>query len=232
MRRPLIGLTTYAEVQRYGAGEMPSVSLPLRYVQAVNASGGRAVLIPSDDPGVDVLDHLDGLLLTGGSDVEPSRYGETPHETVVTRPERDAAELLLLAAALDRDLPVLGVCRGLQVMTVAYGGRLHQHLPDVLGSQRHRPTGEARYGAHAVRVEPGTLSHKVLGEELSVNSFHHQGIADPGRLKVTGWCVEDGLIEVAEDPAHRFVLGVQWHPEDTDDRRLFAALVEAASAQA
>jgi putative glutamine amidotransferase len=231
MGRPLIGLTTYAEVQRYGAGEMPSVCLPLRYVQAVNASGGRAVLIPSDDAGVDVLDHLDGLLLTGGSDVEPSRYGETPHETVVTRPERDAAEFLLLAAALERDLPVLGVCRGLQVMTVAYGGRLHQHLPDVLGAQRHRPTGAAGYGAHAVRVEAGTLSHKVLGEELSVNSFHHQGIADPGRLKATGWCVEDGLIEVAEDPAHRFVLGVQWHPEDTDDRRLFAALVEAASAQ-
>lgn len=231
MGRPLIGLTTYAEPHRYGGRELPSVLLPAAYVRAVHASGGRAVLIPSDDAGADVLDHLDGLLLTGGSDVEPSRYGETPHETVVSRPQRDAAELLLLRAALDRDLPVLGVCRGLQVMAVNYGGRLHQHLPDALGSDRHRPDGEPRYGRHSVRVEAGTLSHKVLGEELSVNSFHHQGLADPGTLKPTGWCPEDGLIEVAEDPAHRFVLGVQWHPEDTDDHRVFAALVEAASGQ-
>jgi putative glutamine amidotransferase len=231
MRRPLIGLTTYAEVQRFGAREMPSVSLPLGYVRAVNASGGRAVLIPSDDAGADMLDHLDGLLLTGGSDLEPSWYGEAPHETVVTRPERDGAEMLLLKAALERDLPVLGVCRGLQVMAVAYGGRLHQHLPESLGSDRHRPAGEPRYGEHALRVEAGTLSHKVLGDELIVNSFHHQGIADPGALRATGWCPDDGLVEVAEDPGHRFVLGVQWHPEDTDDRRTFAALVEAASVQ-
>jgi len=121
MGRPLIGLTTYAEPHRYGGRELPSVLLPAAYVRAVHASGGRAVLIPSDDAGADVLDRLDGLLLTGGSDVEPSRYGETPHETVVTRPQRDAAEMLLLRAALERDLPVLGVCRGLQVMAVAYG---------------------------------------------------------------------------------------------------------------
>jgi putative glutamine amidotransferase len=229
MARPLIGLTTYAEPQRLSGRELTSVSLPLGYVRAVHASGGRAVLIASDDAGEDVLDHLDGIVLCGGSDLEPSWYGESPHETVVSRPQRDAAEMLLLRAALRRDLPVLGVCRGLQLMAVEYGGRLHQHLPDVLGSDRHRPAGEPRYGQHPVRVEAGTLSHKILGDEVSVNSFHHQGIADVGTLRATGWCPEDGLVEVAEDPQHTFVFGVQWHPEDTDDHRVFAALVEAAS---
>ncbi len=228
MSRPLIGLTTYAEPQRLSGRDLTAVSLPLAYVRAVHASGGRAVLIASDDCGPDVLDHLDGLVLSGGSDLGPAWYGESPHETVVSRPERDAAEMLLLRSALDRDLPVLGVCRGLQLMAVAYGGRLHQHLPDVLGTDRHRPAGEPRYGEHTVRVEPGTLSHKVLGDEVTVNSFHHQGIADIGTLRPTGWCVEDGLIEVAEDPEHRFVFGVQWHPEDSTDHRMFAALVTAS----
>ena len=229
MARPLIGLTTYAEPQLLSGRERATVSLPLGYVRAVHESGGRAVLIPSDDAGTDVLDHLDGLVLCGGSDLEPSYYGETPHETVVTRPQRDAAEMLLLRGALERDLPVLGVCRGLQVMAAAYGGRLHQHLPDALGTDRHRPAGEPRYGEHTVRVEAGTLSHKVLGDELTVNSFHHLGIADIGSLRATGWCPDDDLVEVAEDPRHTFVLGVQWHPEDTNDHRVFVALVDAAS---
>jgi putative glutamine amidotransferase len=230
MGRPLIGLTTYAEPQRLSGRELTTVSLPLSYVRAVHASGGRAVLIASDDAGVDVLDHLDGLVLCGGSDLDPSHYGEAPHETVVVRPQRDAAELLLLRAALERDLPILGVCRGLEVMAVVYGGRLHQHLPDTLGSDRHRPAGEPRYGEHEVRLEPGSLSYKVLGGEVSVNSFHHQGIADVGTLRATGWCPADGLVEAAEDPQRPFVLGVQWHPEETSDHRVFAALVEAASA--
>jgi putative glutamine amidotransferase len=231
MGRPLIGLSTYAEPQRLSGRELAVVSLPAGYVQGINASGGRAVLIPSDDCGEDVLDHLDGLVLCGGSDLDPSYYDESPHATVVTRPVRDAAEMLLLRAAMARNLPVLGVCRGLQLMAVEYGGRLHQHLPDVLGTDRHRPAGEPRYGEHDVRVEPGTLAEKVLGERLTVNSFHHQGIADVGRLRPTGWCVEDGLVEVAEDPDRPFMLGVQWHPEDTDDHRLFAALVAASRPQ-
>jgi putative glutamine amidotransferase len=229
MARPLIGLTTYAEPQRLSGRDITTVSLPLAYVRAVHASGGRAVLIASDDAGADVLDRLDGIVLCGGSDLEPGWYGESPHETVVTRPQRDAAEMLLLRGALERDLPVLGVCRGLQVMAVAYGGRLHQHLPEALGSDRHRPAGEPRYGEHTVRVEAGTLSHKVLGDELTVNSFHHQGVADIGSLRATGWCLDDDLVEVAEDAEHAFVLGVQWHPEDTTDHRVFEALVIAAS---
>src|SRR5215472_9047267 len=133
MGRPLIGLTTYVENVRYANFELPSAVLPMAYVRAIHASGGRAVLIAPDDPGADVLDHLDGLVATGGSDVDPAYYGQEPHEQTKWRPERDAAEMLLVRAALDRDLPLLGVCRGFQLMVVAAGGRLHQHLPDALG---------------------------------------------------------------------------------------------------
>jgi putative glutamine amidotransferase len=232
MGRPLIGLTTYAEAQRLSGRDVATVSIPTRYVEAVNASGGRAVLIPSDDAGEDVLDHLDGIVLCGGSDLGPQYYGEEPHPSVVlTRPVRDAAEMLFVRAALARDLPLLGVCRGLQVMVVACGGRLHQHLPDALGSDRHRPAGGPRHGQHAVRLLLGSLGQRVLGDEVGVNSFHHQGVADPGRLKATGWCPDDGLIEVVEDPDRTFALGVQWHPEDTTDHRVYAALVQAAAAR-
>jgi putative glutamine amidotransferase len=228
--RPLIGLTTYAESQRLSGREIEAVSLPLAYVRAVNAAGGQPVLLPSEGADVALLDRLDGIVLCGGSDLGPEYYGQPPHPTVtVTRPVRDAAEMAYLRGALERDLPLLGVCRGLQLMAVAYGGRLHQHLPDVLAHDGHRPVGQPRYGEHAVRLVPGTLGHKILGSDVVVNSFHHQGVADPGRLVVSGNDPADGLVEVAEDPQRAFVLGVQWHPEDTEDFRVFAALVEASA---
>lgn len=230
MSRPVIGLTTYAEEARFGVNDTLAAVLPLSYVRAVHDSGGRAVLITPDDPDSDVLDGLDGVIFTGGSDLDPALYGEQPHPTCKVRPERDTAELLLLRAALDADLPVLGICRGLQLMTVAYGGRLHQHLPEVFGHDNHRPTSGPKFGQHAVRLAAGSLCHRVLGPLVDVNSFHHQGVADPGRLMPTGWSVGDELIETVEDPAKTFALGVQWHPEDTDDPRLFSALVAAANA--
>jgi putative glutamine amidotransferase len=137
--------------------------------------------------------------------------------------------MLLLRAALERDLPVLGVCRGMQLMAVAYGGRLHQHLPDVLGHTGHRPVSGPKFGEHPVRMVAGTLAQKILGDEVVVNSFHHQGIADPGGLTVSGWDPNDDLVETLEDPSRTFTIGVQWHPEDTSDFRVFAALVEAAA---
>jgi putative glutamine amidotransferase len=228
MGRPLIGLTTYAEQARFGLQDTMSGVLPLAYVHAVHASGGRAVLITPDDPDVDVLDRLDGIVFTGGSDVDPALYGEPVGEHTKFRPVRDHAEMLLARAALERDLPLLGICRGLQLMSVAAGGRLHQHLPDLLGHYEHRPTDGRGFGQHPVVMVPGTMCHKILGDEVQVNSFHHQGIADPGTLTPAGWCPADSLLEAAEDPTRAFAIGVQWHPEDTDDFRVFEALVQAA----
>ncbi|HZN77991.1 MAG TPA: gamma-glutamyl-gamma-aminobutyrate hydrolase family protein [Micromonosporaceae bacterium] len=226
MSRPVIGITTYAEETRFGLQDTFAAVLPLSYVHAVHSSGGRAVLITPDDPDVDILDRIDGIIFAGGSDVDPALYGEKPHPTTNVKPERDGAELVLLRAAIAGDLPILGICRGMQLMTVAYGGRLHQHLPDVLGHHNHRPIAGPKFGEHPVRLEPGSMAYKILGDVVQVNSFHHQGIADPGRLLPTGWCPEDNLIEVVEDPTREFVIGVQWHPEDTSDFRLFEALVE------
>jgi putative glutamine amidotransferase len=234
----VIGLTTYAEEARFGLQDTFAAVLPLAYVHAVHASGGRAVLITPDDPDADVLDSLDAVVFTGGSDVDPALYGERAHPMTYVKPERDAAELVLLRAALTTDLPVLGICRGAQLIAVAAGGRLHQHLPDVLGHDNHRPLAGPlqssergkgqQFGEHLVTMTPGSLAYQILGAALTVNSLHHQGVADPGRLTPTGWCPEDELIEVVEDPGREFTIGVQWHPEDTADFRLFAALVEAA----
>jgi putative glutamine amidotransferase len=234
MGRPWIGITTYQEQARYTTNDAMVALLPAAYAQSVHRAGGRAVLITPDDPGIDALDRLDGLILSGGSDVDSARYGEPPHAMTVPRPDRDTSEFLLLDEALRRDLPVLAICRGMQVLTAAYGGKLHQHLPDVLGHTAHRPDADRPgpvFGEHAVRLEPGTRTHKILGGEVVVNSLHHQGIADPGRLTPSGWCVEDSLLEAAEDPDHSFVVGVQWHPEAMTDPRLFEALVAAASGQ-
>jgi putative glutamine amidotransferase len=228
MSRPVIGMTTYAEEARFGLQDTFAAVLPFSYVHAVHSSGGRAVLIAPDEPDGDVLEGLDGLMFTGGSDVDPALYGEQPHPTTNVKPERDAAEIVLLRAALAADLPVLGICRGMQLMVVAYGGRLHQHLPDVLGHHGHRPISGPKFGEHAVRLKPGSRGHGVLGDTVIVNSFHHQGVADPSRLAASGWCPDDDLVEVVEDPGRAFAIGVQWHPEDTNDFRLFAALVAAA----
>ena len=229
--RPLIGLTTYGEVVKLGAGEVYAAALPMSYVRAVHASGGRAVLVTEDDPGTDVLDALDGVVFTGGADVAPDLYGEEAHERTYTRPDRDTSEMLLLRGALERDLPMLAICRGMQLMSVAYGGRLYQHLPDVLDHDNHRPA--AGYGSHDVHLAPGSACAAILDGRTTVNSLHHQGVVSVGALVATGWAVDDEvdgveLVEVVEDPSKTFAIGVQWHPEQTSDWRLFAALVDAA----
>ncbi|MGW3889461.1 gamma-glutamyl-gamma-aminobutyrate hydrolase family protein [Micromonospora chokoriensis] len=227
LRRPLIGISAYVEPAGWAVWrDVPAVLVPEAYARAVTAAGGRAVVLPPDDVDGDVVSVLDGLLLAGGADVGPRRYGQRPDPRTEDRPDRDAGELTVLAAALAAELPVLGVCRGMQLLAVAYGGTLHQHLPDVVGHDGHRPAPGV-YGSHPVRFAPGSLAATVLPGVDRVNSYHHQAVADPGRLSVTGWA-EDGVVEAVEDPALPFVLGVQWHPENEPDPRPITALVRAA----
>ena len=226
--RPIIGITTYVLPATFGVWhDLPAALVPYDYVAAVRGAGGRAVLLPPDDQDADVLDRLDGLVLAGGPDLEPGRYGAASEPLTESHPERDAGEFVLVRRALELDLPVLGVCRGMQLLTIATGGRLHQHLPDVLGHEKHRPAPGV-YGEREARFEPGSRIGTLMGDDLTIHCYHHQGIADPGTLTVTGWA-EDGLPEAVEDPGRRFVLGVQWHPEVVRDQRLFGALVSAAS---
>jgi putative glutamine amidotransferase len=237
MRRPLIGLTAYAQQVQYGSNDLLAGMLPMNYVRAVHATGGRAVLITPDDPDTDVLDRLDGIVFSGGGDVDPAYWGAERHPMTEVDPVRDEAELLLTRAALELDLPMLGVCRGLQVMAVAAGGTLHQHLPDLLGHDRHRAAAgtdplaadASAFGRHDVVTRAGSRAHDLLGARLTVNSFHHQAVDDPGGFTAVGWCPDDQVVEVIEHPSLTFALGVQWHPERTCDLRVFAALAEAAA---
>ncbi|HEX7745392.1 MAG TPA: gamma-glutamyl-gamma-aminobutyrate hydrolase family protein [Micromonosporaceae bacterium] len=225
--RPIVGITSYVEPAAWGVWrDVPAALVPHSYVRAVTAAGGRAVVLPPDDTDPDVLRVLDALVLTGGPDVDPARYGERPGPRTDSRPGRDAGELLLLTAALAADLPVLAVCRGMQLLAVACGGRLHQHLPDVVGHDGHR-VATAQYAWHPVRFAPGSRIAQIMAGSAHVNTYHHQGVADPGRLLPTAWS-DDGVIEALEDPGRRFVLGVQWHPEEAGDQQLFAALLAAA----
>lgn len=232
MTRPVIGITAYVEPAAWGVWEMRAVLVPEAYVLMVTEAGGRAVVLPPDSTGgtagaADLVRRLDGLVLAGGADIEPARYGAEPHELTVTRPDRDAGEVAVLGAALDADLPVLGVCRGMELLAVAYDGRLHQHLPDVLGGANKHAPAPGVYGSHRATFAPGSIADTVFGAEAEVNSYHHQAVSDPGKLTVTGWA-DDGVIEAVEDPGRRFVFGVQWHPEMAGDPRPFRALVEAA----
>jgi putative glutamine amidotransferase len=237
MRRPLIGLTAYAQRVHYGNNDLLAGMLPMTYVRAVHATGGRAVLITPDDPDPDVLESLDGVLFSGGGDIDPANWGAKKHPSTDIDPARDTAELMLMKAALEMDLPTLGICRGMQVMAVVGGGSLHQHLPDLIGHDRHRASpgtdplaaDAAAYGRHDVVIKTGTQAHRLLGSHLTVNSFHHQAVDDPGTFTPTGWCPDDRVIEIIEDPRRSFALGVQWHPERTGDLRVFAALNEAAA---
>ncbi|HEX8631827.1 MAG TPA: gamma-glutamyl-gamma-aminobutyrate hydrolase family protein [Catenuloplanes sp.] len=225
--RPVVGITSYVEPASWGVWhDVPAALLPYTYVQMVTAAGGRAVVLPPDGLDADVLAVLDALVLAGGADLHPDLYGQPLAPLTDSRPERDAGELTLVRAALERDLPLLGVCRGMQLLTVAAGGSLHQHLPDVVGHEKHRPAPGV-YGSHCVRFAEGSRIAALMGEDTEVNAYHHQGVADPGSLLVTGWA-DDGVVEAVEDPERRFLLGVQWHPEAARDVRLFQALVSAA----
>jgi len=229
--KPLVGITTYVEEARWSHWVAPAALIQFSYVRAVERAGGRALLVPPDDDGIEeTLDALDGLVLSGGNDVDPTAYGAKPHAaTGGVRPERDRAELALLEGALARDMPVLAVCRGSQILNVARGGDLVQHLPEVVGDEKHREAPGV-FSAHGVRVDPESRLGGLVGERAPVQSHHHQGFGRVGGgLRETAWA-DDGTLEAVEDPSKRFALGVLWHPEDGEDAALFEALVDEARA--
>ncbi len=211
---------------------------PRTYSLAVQDAGGMALLLPPDDATAeqpsDLLDLIDGLVLAGGSDIDPGSYGAAPHpETHGTRPERDRFELALAHAALERDMPVLGICRGMQLLNVACGGTLVQHLPDLLGHDDHRHTPGA-FGDHEVRLQEGTLAARAVGGARSaVKSHHHQGVDELGEgLVAVGWSDADDTIEAVELPGKTYALGVLWHPEEDERSNVIGSLVEAAGTRA
>jgi putative glutamine amidotransferase len=234
--RPVIGICTALTQARWSVWDQRAVLLPLNYIEAIQRAGGMAVMIPPDpalegDPD-GMLDILDALILAGGDDLDPASYGAEQHAmTNDTVPERDQFELALIRAAVARDMPVLGICRGMQVMNVAFGGTLHQHLPDEVGHEDHRRTpGSFDNADHDVRLSPGSLAARVVGEERHpTKSHHHQGVDAVGEgLIVTGVSVLDELPEAIEVPDRRFALGVQWHPEADETSRVIAAVVAEA----
>lgn len=234
VRRPVIGLTTYLERAQQGVWNVRASFLPAVYFEAVTAVGGAAVLLPPqaepEAAAASTLDGLDGLILTGGIDVDPALYGQERHElTDPARPDRDAWELALLAEARRRGVPVLGICRGLQLINVAFGGTLHQHLPEALGTERYR-LGGGVFAKNTAMVEPGTLVADAVGAGPAViDSYHHQGIDRLGAGLRVAARSDDGLVQAIESTGDACVVAVQWHPEMNEtDRRLFAALTERA----
>jgi len=236
--RPRIGLCTALERARWSVWDTRAALLPWNYVEAVQRAGGLALMLPPDPAAVEqpdlLLDHLDGLLLAGGADMDSATYGAEPDPaTVGTVPERDAFELALATRAMEQDLPFLGICRGMQVMNVARGGTLSQHLPEDYGHEDHRRSlGSFDNADHDVRLAHDSLAARVAREELHrTKSHHHQGVERVGEgLEVTGWATIDDLPEALEVPGNRFALGVQWHPEADEASPLIAGLVEEARA--
>jgi gamma-glutamyl-gamma-aminobutyrate hydrolase PuuD len=227
--RPVVGITTYLVAARFGAWEEESALVPAGYVRAVERAGARPLLVPPSTDGIDeTLDVVDGLVFSGGSDLDPELYGRDAHpETREVVRTRDDAELALLRAALERDLPVLAICRGSQVLNVARGGDLVQHLPEAVGHHGHKETAGV-YSEHAVTVEEGTLLRELVGDRSPVKSHHHQGLGRIGSGLLVSAHAEDGTPEAIELEGSRFALGVLWHPEAGEDARLFEGLVAEA----
>lgn len=240
MERPVIGICGAIEQARWTVWDQLAVVTPLAYVTAVQQAGGIAVIIPPDpelgERPERALELVDGLILAGGADIDPSIYSAEPHvATTGTLPARDRAEVALANAAIERDMPLLGICRGMQLLNVARGGTLHQHLPELQGHDRHRPNpGSFEGSEHDVHLAPGSLAARVAGQEVHVTmQHHHQGVDQIGAgLKVTGWADVDRLPEAIEAPGRRFVLGVQWHPEADAHSPVIAAFVRECAAAA
>ena len=227
--RPVVGITSYAQEARWGVWHVPAALVPLAYVDSIERAGGRAVVIPPAEEGIEeTLDALDAIVFSGGADVDPAHYGAEPHpETDAPQVRRDAAEMALLHAALERDMPTLAICRGFQLLNVARGGDLIQHLPERVGHDVHKQV-PGEFAVHPVEVKEGSRLGAIVGSTPHVTSHHHQALGRVGEGLVESAWAADGTLEGVEDPSRRFVVGVQWHPEAGEDAALFEALVEQA----
>ena len=230
MRRPVIGICAAIESAQWAAWEVVVNLSPRAYSLAVQRAGGLALILPPDDVVAEspdeLLDMIDALILAGGSDIDPASYGAKPHpETRGTRPERDRFELALGTRALERDMPVLGICRGMEMLNVIQGGTLNQHLAD-LELHRHTP---GVFTDHRVRLEPGSLAERVVGaERTEVKSAHHQGLEELSEGVVTSGYADDGVVEAIELPGRSFAVGVLWHPEEDERSRVVGSFVDEA----
>lgn len=227
--RPVVGVTSYAQEASWGVWRLPAALIPLAYVDAIERAGGRAVVIPPAEEDIEeTLDTLDAIVFSGGADVDPAHYGAERHpETDQPQARRDAGEMALLLAALERDMPTLAICRGFQLLNVARGGDLIQHLPEEVGHHVHKQV-PGEFAVHPVEVKQGSRLGSIVGGSPHVTSHHHQALGRVGEgLVETAWAA-DGTLEGVEDPSRRFVVGVQWHPEASADAVLFEALVEHA----
>jgi putative glutamine amidotransferase len=236
MQRPLIGVCAAVEPATYGVWkDEPAVLLPLAYARAIHGAGGMIAVLPPDRRATgnpeELLDRLDGLVLAGGADIDPDSHGAEAHaETIGTNPDRDRFEIALTRGALERGIPLLGVCRGMQILNVACGGTLDQHIPERLGHEGHRPV-PGSWAEHEVKLEPGSLAARAAGtERLTVKSHHHQGVdAIPVGLRASGWATDDDSVEAVESGDGSFVLGVLWHPEEDAADAVIPALVSRSS---
>jgi putative glutamine amidotransferase len=230
--KPVVGITTYLTQAAWGVWEVEAALVPFAYVRSVARAGGAPLLVPPGASVDETLDAVDGLIFSGGSDLDPSLYGEEAHaETLGVVRERDDFELGLMRAALEQDVPVLAICRGSQVLNVALGGRLEQHVPDRVGNDVHKETAGV-FSEHDVEVMEGTRLASILGGRSDVKSHHHQGFGQLGRGLHESAHAPDGTVEALEDPSRHFTLGVLWHPEEGEDLALFEALVAAAAERA
>ena len=226
--KPIIGITCCMREARYSDFVRHAAILPSAYISMVDKVGGVPMIIPPAGDMTILLDSIDGLIVSGGPDISPANYNEEPGPmTTEFYPEQDYSEMGLIERALERDMPLLGICRGMQILSVAHGGRMHQHLDTTPGHEGHGGFF-GKSTEHGVVVERGSQLASIMGDSFTVNSLHHQGVSDAGSLEVSARAEHDGLIEGVERKDKKFCLGVQWHPERKGHDLLFSALIQAA----
>ena len=223
----IVGISCPITNASYANMESECALLPKDYIDIVEAVGGIPLIIPPSEKSEEIIEQIDALIISGGPDLDPSSYGHEVNGSIDYSMEQDDSEFRIVKEAMNRNIPILGICRGMQLMSVLHGGYMYQHLDSTDDFKQHgKYWGES--SEHKVCVEKNSILENLMGEIIDVNSYHHQGVADAGSLRITGYSEHDNLIEAVENPNLKFFLGVQWHPERIEHLPLFAALIEAA----